>query len=93
MKENQKLVTIARFENEFEAQQAKIPLEEAGIHAVICGEILGGAGFPYTGKANFVELQVFEEDREQAEAILEEQLGTADEDENMDEEEEQGDLL
>ena len=71
MKENQKLITIARFENGFEAQLAKVSLEESGIHAVIFGETLGSA-FPYSGKQNYVELQVFEEDRAQAEKLLDE---------------------
>lgn len=78
MKENQRLVTIARFENSFEAQMAKLLLEEEGIHAVILGETLG-TSFPDVSKLDFVELQVFEEDRITAEKILEEKRVSGDE--------------
>ena len=71
MKEDQRLVTIARYENGFEAQLAQITLEKAGIHAVIIGESLGTA-FPDLSKIDYVELQVFEEDLDRAQQCLEE---------------------
>lgn len=80
MKNGQKLVTIARFENGFEAQLAKVSLDEAGIHAVILGESLGTA-FPDLSKIDYVELQVFEEDRMRAEQWLAENMISENEEE------------
>ena len=81
MREDQKLVTIARFESEFEAKQAKIILDSEGIHAVILGESLG-MSFPDISKIDFVELQVFEEDRRRAEELLEQDADISEEEQD-----------
>ena len=63
-----RLVTIAEYSTAFEAELAKVRLENEGIEAGIVGEDL--VTNMYTIDAIKVELQVFEKDVEQAEAIL-----------------------
>lgn len=72
MNDRQRLVTVGRFENAFEAEQAKLLLEEEGIQTVLFGGDLM-ANLPEMGLVNMV-LQVFEEDRTRAEKILEERF-------------------
>ena len=71
MKEDQKLITIARFGNGFEAEQSKMVLDEAGIHSVLFGESLGGA-LPNISKMDYIELQVFQGDQARAAELLKE---------------------
>lgn len=72
MKEDQKLISVGHFESEFDAQQAKECLQEAGIHAVVFGTSLAGAsGLAVTGRNDYIDLRVFEEDEQRALEILE----------------------
>jgi hypothetical protein len=68
----EKLVTVARFENYIEAELAKQQLNDNGIKAVVMGE---NAGTIYTGApvAQDIELQTFEHDAKKAQKILREQ--------------------
>ena len=70
MKDKQKLVTIGRFENGFDAELARIALENEGISAMILGgELLVNLPTIY---GISICLQVFEEDAENAKRILSE---------------------
>ncbi len=77
-----KLVTVEEFETGFEAELAKVRLEEEGIEAIVMGGELAtnrGAVGPIA-----VELQVFEKDAQKAAQII-----AAIEQENKSENEEQ----
>ena len=63
------LVTIAEFENAFEAQVAKAALEDNGISAAIMGETVQNL-LPADGMLN-VQLQVFAADEKKASEVLE----------------------
>ncbi len=63
-----KLVTIAEYETGFEAELAKVRLEEEGIEAIVVGGDLV-ANMP-TIEVIRVELQVFEKDAEKAAQII-----------------------
>ncbi len=69
MKEDQKLVTVAEFDNSAEASLAKAALEDAGIESVILGEPIGSGLYPVFD--TYVKVQVFEPDAERARQILE----------------------
>ncbi len=63
-----KLVTVEEFETGFEAELAKVQLEEEGIEAIVVGGELAvnrGAVGPIA-----VELQVFEKDAQKAAQII-----------------------
>ena len=64
-----KLVTIAEFETVFEAELAKVRLEEAGINASVLGGDLVAMMVPLQQVR--VELQVLETDVDRAKEILE----------------------
>ena len=68
MRENEKLVTIAEYESGFEAELAKVTLDNSGIESVIFGEDLV-VNMP-TIEPIQIELQVFEKDAERAKEIL-----------------------
>jgi hypothetical protein len=63
-----KLVTVEEFETGFEAELAKVRLEEEGIDAIVVGGDLV-ANMP-TIEPIKVELQVFEKDAERAAQII-----------------------
>ncbi len=63
-----KLVTIAEFENPFEAQVAKSALEDDGISAAIMGENVQNL-LPADGMLN-VQLKVFAADEKRASEVL-----------------------
>ncbi len=63
-----KLITIAEFENLFEAQVAKAALEGNGISAAIMGEEVQNL-LPVDGMLN-VQLQVFAADQQKASEVL-----------------------
>ena len=63
-----RLVTIAEFENVFEAQVAKAALEDNGISAAIMGEKIQNL-LPTDGMLN-VQLQVFAADEKKASEVL-----------------------
>ncbi len=64
-----KLVTAGEFENGFEAELAKVRLEEEGIEAIVVGGDLV-ANMPAIEQFK-VELQVFEKDAQKAAQIIE----------------------
>jgi hypothetical protein len=68
-----KLVTIAEFQSDLEAQMAKSDLQANGIDAIIVGESIKDL-LPADGMLN-VQLQVFARDAERARAILNSQQG------------------
>ncbi len=63
-----KLITIAEFENPFEAQVAKAALEDNGISAAIMGENVQNL-LPADGMLN-VQLQIFAADEQKALEVL-----------------------
>jgi len=65
MRENEKLVTIARFENGFDAELAKLALDNEGIPCFLAGN----ENLPYPTLIT-VELQVFEIDVDRAKELL-----------------------
>lgn len=72
--DNCELVTIAVFATEFEASLARGALESAGIPALVPGEAQGSLSRRRGGVAT-TELQVFEDDREHALAVLNDVTG------------------
>jgi Putative prokaryotic signal transducing protein len=60
------LVTIARFDTEFEASLARGALEGIGIPALVPSEAKGSFSGLYSGGVWVAELQVFESDRDRA---------------------------
>lgn len=72
MREDEKLVSVAEFENSFDAELAKVTLENAGIRSTILGEDIGIIQ-PYSSTLFHVELQVFEKDLERAREVLAQQ--------------------
>ena len=68
MKEDQKLITIAEFESGFDAELAKVTLENAGITSAVFGGDLV-VNMP-TIEPIKIELQVFEKDVERAHEVL-----------------------
>ena len=68
MREDEKLVTIAKFESGFDAELAKVTLENEGIESVVFGEDLV-VNMP-TIEPIYIELKVFEKDADQARQVL-----------------------
>ncbi len=68
MREHEKLVTIERFENSFDAETAKMQLENEGIKCHLAGGDLLNT-IPYLHTIS-VEIQVLEGDAERARAVL-----------------------
>lgn len=68
MRDDQKLVPIAEFEGSFDAELAKLALENEGIESVVFGGDLL-AVLPHINAIK-VELQVFEADVERAKQVL-----------------------
>ncbi len=62
-----KLITIARFAEDLEAQMARATLESNGIKAMIAGENVMGL---YSRAISWLDLQVFAADAEKAKQIL-----------------------
>ncbi|MBN1818396.1 MAG: DUF2007 domain-containing protein [Sedimentisphaerales bacterium] len=80
------LVTIAEFDHEFEAEMARIALENEGIQATIVGGDLV-ANMP-TIEDIRIQLQVFEKDANRAVQVLEAQAEAESEDDSEFEEQE-----
>ncbi|MFZ9024977.1 MAG: putative signal transducing protein [Anaerohalosphaeraceae bacterium] len=80
MHEDEKLVTIAKFESGFDAELAKVTLENAGIESVVFGEDLV-VNMP-TIEPIYIELEVFEKDADRARQVLAEKT-PLDGDENV----------
>ena len=68
MKDDEKLVTIVKFESSFNAELAKLELDNAGIQSVVLGDNLP-VNLPEIDVIR-IELQVFEKDAERAKQIL-----------------------
>ena len=68
MREDEKLVKIAEFEGGFDAELAKVTLENAGIESVVFGEDLV-VNMPSI-QPIFIELKVFEKDAARAKQVL-----------------------
>lgn len=68
MREHEKLVTIARYETGFDAEVAKLALENEGIACTLAGLDLA-VNMPYPTVIT-VDVQVFESDVERARAVL-----------------------
>ena len=79
MREDEKLVTIAKFESGFDAELAKVTLENIGIESAVFGEDLV-VNMP-TIEPIFIELKVFEKDADRAKEVLAEKT-PLDSDEN-----------
>ena len=77
MRDDEKLVKIAEFDSEFDAELAKLALDNAGIESVVFGEGISSIK-PYTSTEFNIELQVFEKDVEQARQILAEKAEQGD---------------
>lgn len=83
MREHEKLVTIARYETGFDAEVARLTLENEGIACTLAGLDLA-VNMPYPNVIT-VDVQVFESDAERARAVLEAvESGQADEDQDDD---------
>lgn len=67
---DEKIVTVAKFDNSLEADIAKQILENEGIKCILQGQNFANV-YPVPGLAK-VELQVFEKDKSQAIMILKE---------------------
>ncbi len=89
MKKEEKLITVARYDNSVDADLARQLLEEQGIKAAVMGENVGNV---YSGVPAVVdiELQTLESQAEEARQILEEARQQA-LDESQDAEEEDWD--
>ena len=85
MRDDQKLVPIAEFEGSFDAELAKLALENAGIESVVFGEDLL-AVLPHINAIK-VELRVFEADAERAQQVLAKMEPLEDSDEDTGDEE------
>lgn len=68
-----KLVTVAEFVNSFDANLAKMTLDNAGIQSVLLGEHLV-ANMIYGIPAVTIELQVCQSEAERAKQLLNEHL-------------------
>ena len=80
MREDEKLVKIAEFENGFDAELAKVTLENAGIDSVVFGEDLV-VNMPSI-QPIFIELKVFEKDADRARQVLAEKTPLEEDDSN-----------
>jgi len=80
MREDEKLVTIAKFESGFDAELAKVTLENAGIESVVFGEDLV-VNMP-TIEPIYIELKVFEKDADRANQVLAEKTPLNEDDSN-----------
>jgi hypothetical protein len=80
MRENEKLVTIAKFESGFDAELAKVTLENEGIESVVFGEDLV-VNMP-TIEPIYIELKVFEKDADRANQVLAEKTPLNEDDSN-----------
>ena len=84
MRDDEKLVPIAEFGGEFDAELAKSTLTDAGIESVVFGEDLVTT-LPHINAIR-VELRVFENDVERAKQILAEMEPLEDGDSDEDDE-------
>lgn len=76
------LVTVAEFNNTFDAELSKVALETENIHAVVIGDNLNAIQ-PYSSPLA-IKLQVFETDASRAAQILQDKHPLAEEDQTND---------
>jgi len=76
-----KLITIAEFQNDIEAQMAKAALQANDVDAIIVGQAVKDLMLPVDGMLN-VQLQVFAHDAQKARAVLGSQQNQPDREEN-----------
>jgi len=69
MREDEKLVTVGEYENTFDAELAKLTLDNAGVESVILGQELVGM-LVYGVPSLTIKLQVRQADIEKAKQIL-----------------------
>lgn len=69
MRDDEKLVTVAEYENSFDAELGKLALDNAEIQSVLVGQNLVG-NLTYGEASIMVELQVREADAERAKQVL-----------------------
>jgi hypothetical protein len=69
MRDDEKLVTVAEYENSFDAELGKLALDNAEIQSVLVGQNLVG-NLTYGEASIMVELQVCEADAERARQVL-----------------------
>jgi hypothetical protein len=86
----EKLVTVARYDNYVEADMARQVLEDEGIKAVVMGQNVGNT---YSGVSGVIdiELQTFESQVKEARQILEDTKPLTSDESQDDEEEDWGD--
>ena len=75
-RDKDKLITIERYENSFDAEVAKLALDNEGISCYLAGMNLM-VNMPYPNVIA-VELQVFQSDAERAKAILDRTVSDSD---------------
>ena len=73
---NEKLVTIAEFDNLFDADLAKLSLDNADIESVLMGEHIRVS--LYHVFDTYIKLKVFESDAKRAVQLLEEKVEQGD---------------
>ncbi len=76
MRDDEKLVSIAEFEGSFDAELAKLALDNAGIESTVFGEDLVTM-LPHINAIR-VELRVFERDAKKAKQVLAERADEGD---------------
>lgn len=72
MHEDEKLVTVGEYENSFDADLAKLTLDNAGIQSVVLGRDLA-ANLTYNPAIFHIEIQVAQSDAEKARQVLAEE--------------------
>ena len=78
MRDDENLVTVAEYENSFDAELGKLALDNAGIQSVLVGQDLVG-NLTYGVPSITIELQVRQRDEKQARTVLDEREPLEDE--------------
>lgn len=81
MKEDQKLITVAEFDNSIDANLAKAILDDAGIESVVMGESIASSLYHVFDR--YVKVQVFEKDADEARRLLNETIAEDDTEEDF----------
>ncbi len=68
---NDRLVTVARYDSQGDAQLAKAQLEDAGIPCMLANAEQSGLAMMFDASRSGVQVKVSEEDAEAAQALLE----------------------
>lgn len=67
---NDRLVTVARYDSQGDAQLAKAQLEDAGIPCMLANAEQSGLAMMFDASRSGVQVKVSEEDAEAAQALL-----------------------